>query len=311
MKQKTVKVILTLCISAMLLGGCGTSIDTPAVSQEDVTETISDSATDGVPLADEASEQNVDIVDSTDASSSTENTDIPKTVSDLLKNSTSVQDGYDQITALADATEEKRRNAPSQTEMDIYAEDIYTIWSSAYMETSKLLGEESSEDKNKHLSDPNILASVAALFADVENEDYRDGSIFPMLVSTSKADIYKNSTLLLSKQLADSKNESFELPEKSALGRYLNLNDKLMLNEYFIVTENIAEGYDAVLFVDPDIQITGSVEICDNGELKFVSEESGLEATIRYDWNSASFEVTNPGSSSLKAGDSYEFTICL
>ena len=152
--------------------------------------------------------------------------------------------------------------------------------------------------------------TIKEMMAEVSLADYRDGSMYSMLLSEENARITRNRVYHLASILAEASGEPFEMPVKDICGTYVDNQGTDSVYSSLVIGQSMESGYTGSLTIYRMISTEGTVT--ENGAtLLFTDETGGLTGEIAYGWDGATFTVTGDSSGILAAGSVYEFPMVI
>ena len=152
--------------------------------------------------------------------------------------------------------------------------------------------------------------TIKDMMAEVSLADYRDGSMYPMLLSEENARITRNRAYHLASILAEASGEPFEMPEKDICGTYVDNQGTDSVYSSLVIGQSMESGYTGSLTIFRMVSTEGTVT--ENGDtLLFTDDIGGLTGEITYGWDGATFTVTGDPSGILTAGSVYEFPMVI
>lgn len=141
-------------------------------------------------------------------------------------------------------------------------------------------------------------------------EDYKDGSIYSMMVSDEKAIRYRRKAFSLATTLAELEGEpDFTLPSEGASGIY---GDYTFKGDYLVIVEGMESGsYSVTIHLDGKDEITGwAYEGDEFNAIEFESEDGKVSGTVAYSSQGATFYVKESILSDYVEDESYMFDFC-
>ncbi len=152
--------------------------------------------------------------------------------------------------------------------------------------------------------------TIKEMMAEVALAGYRDGSMYPMLLSGENARITRNRAYYLAAILAEASGEPFEMPEMDIRGTYVDNQGTDSVYSSLIIEQTMEGDYIGSLTIYGMISTEGIVT--ENGDkLLFTDDLGGLTGEITYGWDGATFTVTGDPSGILAAGSVYEFPMVI
>lgn len=299
-------------VMALLLCGCGaqkeggvsgqaeasvvqTETSSSETSEQEEAVTSEETEKEEAATSEEAGKETGTSEESTESGEvSAEDEQIKKEVEDVIKSAGSIQEEIKNIDALWEKYEKLLTEEDgSQTELNERARKTFLVWDVEINDLWKRMKSTLPEDVMKDLLEEQRRW--------VENKEevveetisaYKEGSIYPMYYHLEMAEVTRNRVYQLAYLFAQEKGESFEMPERSEVGKYIDDQGTGDVYSSLIIRHGMeGDTLEAVLTVYKLAQVEGTVK--KKGDvLIFQSDDGTLTGKITYGWDGAAFEVT-------------------
>ena len=289
---------------ALLLCGCGAqkegSVSSQAGSSVVQTETSSSETSEQGETATGTSEGSTESEELT-----AEEEQVKKEVEDAVKSAGSIQEELKTIDALGEKYEKLLTEEDgTQAELNERAQKVFLVWDTELNDLWKRMKSSLAEDVMKDLlEEQRRWVENKEEVVEETISDYKEGSIYPMYYSEEMAEVTRNRTYQLAYLYAQEKGESFEMPERSVTGKYID--DQGTSDVYnSLIIRNGMEGntLEAVVSIYKLGAVEGTVK--KKGDvLIFQGEDGNLTGKITYGWDGATFEVTKAKKESIMEND--------
>lgn len=272
-------------------------------------ETVSSNSTDADTSDDSASsestEQNTSIDYFADYTS-----DIKKEVEKAVDSSASLQEEIKNVEKVGDKYTNWAKKAETQAEMNMSSTWFYYIWDNELnLLWSRISNTADAKTKERILTDQrNWISMKDEVVLENLGPEEEGGSIYPLLQNGLLEELTHNRCNVLASELAKIKGESFNMPERSMYGTYV---DNQGTGDVYgsLITHTTWENEDeAVITISGLTNIKGPFKNEGNGKLSFTSDEGDVKGIISINgWDGASFKVTESSNSLFNVGDAYNF----
>lgn len=196
----------------------------------------------------------------------------------------------------------------TQMELNERASYLYFLWDTELNDLWKRMKSSLSENVMNDLTEEQRRwVQQKAKIVEETIIDYKEGSIYPMFYQEEMAEVTRNRVYELASVFAEGKGETFKMPKRSAVGKYIDDQGTADIYSSLIITYGMESGIEAKISVYKLAQTEGSIE--EKGDkLVFHSSEYGLTAEITYGWDGAEFKVTKAGKDSpFDKGEVFHF----
>ncbi|SFC28396.1 lysozyme inhibitor LprI family protein [Butyrivibrio sp. YAB3001] len=270
-----------------------------ADSQNEVSE--SSSQIDGVSICDETTELDYD---------HNYDDEIRVAVERAVAESNSFAEEFSKMDDIQDHITLRRSQDQTQTEMNIASYYYYKVWDCELNNLWKRFTEKvDMQTKEKYLTDQrNWIAMKDEAVLEALGPREEGGSIYTSEVHSLLEESTKRRCYYLAKELAAVTGDSFEMPEKSLLGLYLDNQGTGDIYSSLYMKSGWESGTDADISLYRIGELHGTIEDDESGNKLFVSEDGNVKGIITYGWDGATFKVTEvTGDSIVSVNDVYEF----
>ncbi len=247
-----------------------------------------------------------------DAEESTEMQEkIKSEVAQAISSADSLQNELKQVDELCKKYEKLLQEEDgSQTDLNEKAKNVYEVWDAELNDLWQRMKSSMEVDVMRDLmAEQRRWVKNKETVVEETLSEYKEGSIYPMLYHAEMAGITKNRVYQLAFLFAGQKGESFEMPERSQIGKYIDDQGTGDVYSSLIIKEGMEAGTIlATLSVHRLTQTEGTIK--KKGDiLIFKSSEYGMTGKITYGWDGAVFKVTKVknADSPFKVGDVFEF----
>ena len=304
MKIKLLPLLLT---ATFVLAACGqaastdgtttTNQTTPAEVQEEPPVAVSDTVdTDENFVASVITE----LPDSFDETLYTKE-EVKARVDAIDKECTNLKAEFKNIEALTDYYDTYMQEDLGQTDLNIYSGMRFNIWD---YEMDSLLARINDNNIDSLEPDQKTWEAKSKEVYDVVSQ--KEGSISPMVNNGIASSMLRNRCYYLASVLADKNGESFDIPERIAIGEAYYGDNGILYVDYGMEGESITVEYTntkgettSILAYDP---------VIDDTTITFEGEdtsdyETPASGKITYGWNGATLSITDSSINGLDKGD--------
>ena len=294
------RVLLVLFAAMLTFAGCGKS-DVASTANVESTADASAQGSENVVLDDITADGNQENADYTEQ--------IRAEVADA-KNASSLQDELDIITDLGEKYDSLRMSSETQTELNENSQWIFLVWDEELNSLWRRMSDELDKTtKDEILARQRVWVAMKDDAADHLSAIYEGGSIQPMIYNEEMADLTRRRAYVLADEFAKYRGEKFTMPTRDNTG-------------YFVDTQGTTEEYSSMtlapgmegdsLIITVSLyrvgELTGYGEATSEG-ISFVSDDGNVQATIKIDFDSASFTVDEASDSIVNAGEAFDFDL--
>ena len=288
------RVLLVLFAVMITFAGCGKSDVSSTANVESTEDTSTQSSEEEI-----VNEDNQESVDYTDQI---------KAEIEEVKSSNSLQDELDAVAALETKYEELRMASETQAELNENSQWTYLLWDDELNSLwSRMSDELDKATKDEILARQRVWVAMKDNAANQLSAIYEGGSIQSMIYNGEMANITRRRAYVLADEYAKFKGEKFSMPARDNTGFFVDTQGTSEEYSSMTISEGMEEGS---LIITVSLYRTG--ELTGYGEatsdrISFVSDDGNVQATIKVDYDGASFTVDEASDSIVNAGEVFDF----
>ncbi|MBR5093683.1 MAG: DUF1311 domain-containing protein [Oscillospiraceae bacterium] len=221
----------------------------------------------------------------------------------IVSGAGSLQEELRKVERLAACYRDAGLTAETQAEMNAAAALPYQVWDTELNSLwARLQTELDAAARETLLQEEIEWISLRDQLAAQALEDYRGGSIYPMLLQEENASLTRVRCYQLARILAGARSEEFRLPARTVAGGYgepVGAGGFDMLSIYPGMENSYMARFSAIR-----LGVAEGEAVPDGEGRLLLHGQDGLEAEIVYGWDGAVFTVTKDGGP-FHAGDSW------
>ncbi|WP_027209244.1 hypothetical protein [Butyrivibrio hungatei] len=236
--------------------------------------------------------------------------EIKEEIKDAIADATSMQNEIDRVEKIAKKYSEFSSMAVTEEEKDVAAGLVRTVWDCELNTLcTRVAGISDVAKREKLLEDQKNWNAVKEDVMKKSIGDSKNGeAVDPKLASKFMEDTTHNRCVALAYEIAQSREEKFKIPDRSAYGIFVDTQDSDTLSSILITRKGADNTNEAVISIHQMALLEGTFKDKGNGELEFTGNRNNIKGIIKLNgWKDATLEITQSNDKIYNAGLNYTF----